>query len=186
MNESAFRFVAGRPCVDFTATLGKRWSDRAVERTPTPDDLGRWFAESGLATGSVHVSPAVLREAYQLREALYSLMRGPVFGERPAAADVEVVNRWAARRPPASALRVDGPGLVACRVEPNAAGLLTLVARDGVEVLGGPLRARIRECSSPTCSLLYLDTSRAGSRRWCSMETCGSQDKMARYRRRTA
>jgi predicted RNA-binding Zn ribbon-like protein len=99
---------------------------------------------------------------------------------------MEVVNRWAARRPPASALRVGRAGLTARQVEPTVAGLLAMLARDGVEVLGGPLRGRIRECSSPTCSLLYLDISRAGSRRWCSMETCGSQDKMARYRRRTA
>jgi predicted RNA-binding Zn ribbon-like protein len=185
MQESAFRFVAGRPCVDFTATLGKRWQDAPVERIPTPADLGRWFAESGLTTAPAEVSSAALREAYQLREALYRLMRGPESGKGPVA-DVGVVNRWAARRPPASALRLDRRGLIACQVEPTTAGLLALLARDGVEVLGGPLRGRIRECSSQTCSLLYLDTSRAGSRRWCSMETCGSKDKMARYRRGTA
>ena len=185
LEEAAFRFVTGRPSVDFTGTLGKRWRVPAVERIPAPADLGRWFAESGLTAAPVQASPADLRHAHQLREALYRLMRGPAFGEQPAAADLELVNCWAARTPPALALRAGGARLTTCLVEPTVTGLLALLARDGVEVLGGPLDGRIRECSSQTCTLLYLDTSRAGSRRWCSMETCGSRDKMARYRRRT-
>jgi predicted RNA-binding Zn ribbon-like protein len=181
MDEAAFRFVAGRPVVDFTGTLGKRWRDTPVERLPDPAALGRWFAESGLTDAPVAVSTTALRQAYHLREALYRLMRGPAFGERPATADLEVVNRWAARTPPAVALSAD---LTARLREPTANELLALLARDGVELLGGPLGARLRECASETCTLLYLDTSRAGSRRWCSMELCGSRDKMARYRRR--
>jgi predicted RNA-binding Zn ribbon-like protein len=180
--ETAFRFVAGRPSVDFTSTLGKRWREPAVERIPTPADLGRWFVESGLTSASPGVSPAALRHAHQLREALYRLMRVPVFSERPAGADLELVNHWAARTPPALALRAD---LSATLVEPTTTRLLALLARDGVELLGGPPGERLRECASETCTLLYLDTSRGASRRWCSMETCGSRDKMARYRRRT-
>lgn len=185
LTETAFQFVAGRPSVDFTGTLGKRWRDPAVERIPTPADLGRWFAESGLTLAPVAVPAAALRHAYQLREALYRLMRGPVFGDRPIREDLELVNRWAARMPPAFALSAGPAGLTAQLVEPTAAELYSLLARDGVELLGGPLGDRLRECSSETCTLLYLDTSRAGSRRWCSMESCGSRDKMARYRRRS-
>jgi len=181
VDEAAFRFVAGRPSVDFTGTLGKRWREVPVERIPDPAALGRWFAESGVADAPVAVPATALRQAYQLREALYRLMRGPVFGERPTTVDLEVVNRWAARTPPAVALRAD---LTARMLEPTANELLALLARDGVELLGGPLGPRLRECASETCTLLYLDTSRAGSRRWCSMELCGSRDKMARYRRR--
>jgi predicted RNA-binding Zn ribbon-like protein len=182
LTETAFRFVTGRPSVDFTSTLGKRWREPAIERIPAQADLGRWFAEAGLTSASLDVSPAALRHAHQLREALYRLLRVPVFGERPAGADLELVNHWAARTPPAIALRGD---LSTTLVEPTAIGLLALLARDGVELLGGPLGERLRECASETCTLLYLDTSRAGTRRWCSMELCGSRDKMARYRRRT-
>jgi len=185
LTETAFRFVAARPSVDFTGTLGKRWRDPTVERIPTPADLGRWFAESGLTLEPTTVSAAALRHAHQLRETLYRLMRGPVFGDRPTREDLELVNRWAARTPPACALLPGPAGLTAQLVEPTATELFSLLARDGVDLLGGPLGERLRECSSETCTLLYLDTSRAGSRRWCSMESCGSQDKMARYRRRS-
>ena len=42
----------------------------------------------------------------------------------------------------------------------------------------GPLE-RVGEC--PSCGWLFLDTSRNGRRRWCSMATCGSRDKARRY-----
>ncbi|MFD0480100.1 CGNR zinc finger domain-containing protein [Nonomuraea thailandensis] len=35
------------------------------------------------------------------------------------------------------------------------------------------------EC--PSCGWLFLDTTRNGSRRWCSMAMCGSQVKSRRY-----
>ena len=43
---------------------------------------------------------------------------------------------------------------------------------------------RIRECESPECALLFVDTSRPGRRRWCSSAACGSKDRSASYRRR--
>jgi sugar lactone lactonase YvrE len=45
-----------------------------------------------------------------------------------------------------------------------------------------PLRERIRVCASDDCSLLFVDASRPGQRRWCSMNTCGRRAKMATYR----
>ena len=66
----------------------------------------------------------------------------------------------------------------------TAAALVASVARDAVDLLGGPLAHRIRECSAQDCALLFLDTSRAGRRRWCSMATCGARAKMAAYRAR--
>jgi predicted RNA-binding Zn ribbon-like protein len=45
---------------------------------------------------------------------------------------------------------------------------------------------RIRKCANPNCILWYLDTTRNGSRRWHSMETCGNRAKAERYQRRHA
>ncbi|MFG2058417.1 CGNR zinc finger domain-containing protein [Micromonospora sp. NPDC048930] len=181
---AAFRFVGGRVSVDFTATHGLRWRDPSVERIPAPADLARWFIAAGLTDLTVPVSAPTLRGARALREALYRLMRGRVCQEPPDRRAIEVVNRWAAKAPPAVQLTADGSAKRL--VEPSAGSLLALVARDGVDLLGDPHADRLRECSSDTCTLLYLDTTRAGSRRWCAMEVCGSRDKMARYRRRGA
>jgi len=46
---------------------------------------------------------------------------------------------------------------------------------------------RIKRCVHPECVLWYLDTSRSGTRRWCSMSVCGNRIKATRhYQRRTA
>jgi predicted RNA-binding Zn ribbon-like protein len=58
------------------------------------------------------------------------------------------------------------------------------LARDAVDLLGGPLAGRIGECSAEDCALLFLDTSRAGRRRWCSIATCSARAKMAADRAR--
>lgn len=39
---------------------------------------------------------------------------------------------------------------------------------------------RIRACGR--CGWLFLDSSRGGRRRWCSMSTCGNREKASRHR----
>ena len=43
---------------------------------------------------------------------------------------------------------------------------------------------RFKLCREPTCRASYYDASRAAAKTWCSMATCGSRDKMRRYRAR--
>ena len=42
---------------------------------------------------------------------------------------------------------------------------------------------RIRGCANPDCILWFLDTTRPGTRRWCSMAACGNRDKAIRHGR---
>jgi predicted RNA-binding Zn ribbon-like protein len=46
-------------------------------------------------------------------------------------------------------------------------------------------RNRIRRCEGERCVLLYYDTSRNRSRRWCDMSACGNRAKAAAHYRRT-
>ncbi|WP_425956631.1 CGNR zinc finger domain-containing protein [Xylanimonas sp. McL0601] len=43
---------------------------------------------------------------------------------------------------------------------------------------------RLKAC--PSCGFLFLDTTKNHSRRWCSMEDCGKEEKMRRYVARRA
>ncbi|WP_052227041.1 CGNR zinc finger domain-containing protein [Microbacterium mangrovi] len=53
------------------------------------------------------------------------------------------------------------------------------VAHAAAELLrDGPL-SRVKQCAG--CSFLFLDESKNGSRRWCSMEDCGREAKMRLY-----
>ena len=41
---------------------------------------------------------------------------------------------------------------------------------------------RLRQCEA--CVVYFFDTSKKGSRRWCSMNICGNKLKVAAYQRR--
>ena len=45
---------------------------------------------------------------------------------------------------------------------------------------------RFKLCRDEACRASYFDSSRNASMTWCSMKTCGSRNKMRRYRAQTA
>lgn len=44
--------------------------------------------------------------------------------------------------------------------------------------------ARLRQCDAPECQRVFLDTSRNGSRRYCSPTGCGAVERVRRFRDR--
>ncbi|MFB6617170.1 CGNR zinc finger domain-containing protein [Streptomyces sp. NPDC085524] len=190
----AFPFIGGRPCLDFVATLGKRYT-APVERLTDPGALSRWIGEAGLRAG-VRVTAGELEAARELREAVHRVLRAAMAGAgqapAPDAGDLVRINEAAARPDLAPQLAVgeDGGGWAvrnhtggaSARHDVRAA--MATVARDAVLLIGGPLVARVKECGNPDCSLLFLDDSQARRRRWCSMERCGNLAKIAGYRAR--
>ena len=175
-----FKFRSGRLALDLPATLAARLRPEPRELLATPHDLGRWLVAARLSAHDPRPTAADLRAARALREALWRLARARVEGRRLAPADRTLVNRWAAQPPPAPQLTARG----LTRTGTGVRALLAAVARDGVELLGGPLGERIRRCAGEGCALLFVDTSRSGERRWCSMAACGNKAKVADYRQR--
>ena len=178
-----FPFRSGRLCLDFVATLGSR-GQLNLERLAEPGDLERWLAQAGLGVRGP-VSPADLAAAVRLREAIYGLVLLDPGGRRPGAA--RVVNQMAAPAPLVPELDEGGRG-AAWASGGTVAQALSSVARDAIDLLSGPLIGRVRSCAGPDCTILFIDTSRPGARRWCSMEACGNQAKSAglRQQRRQA
>ncbi len=43
---------------------------------------------------------------------------------------------------------------------------------------------RIRKCQNPECILFFLDTSKSGTRTWCSMNICGNKMRISAFRKR--
>jgi predicted RNA-binding Zn ribbon-like protein len=42
----------------------------------------------------------------------------------------------------------------------------------------------VKACEGPACTLLFVDRTRGGVRRWCSMAVCGNRAKQAAHRKR--
>lgn len=181
-SDLTFRFDSGRLCLNAVASVGG-WRQDDIERWRTPEDLGRWCVEAGLLTRPPEVSEAELAEARALRESTYRLVQSARSQQCLAQNDVEVLNSWAARPALVPELAAHGNDLI-WRAEAPLEAVLASIARDAVELLAGDLIGRIRECAAPECTVLFIDGSRPGKRRWCSMNRCGNRVKKQAFRQR--
>jgi len=178
-----FKFRGGRVALDLTATLAGRKRAAPSELLVEPRDLARWLVAAGL--GPVEPAPTAsdLAHARELREAIYRLVTCRVERRPLAPGDRAIANRWAATPAPVPQLAADGQRAW-FGAEPAA--LLAAVARDAVELVGSDLADRLRACSGDGCAIVFVDTSRAGQRRWCSMLGCGNRAKVREFRAREA
>jgi len=79
---------------------------------------------------------------------------------------------------------VADPGGTPVAASGPADRLRLALALAAIETIGLD-RSRIRRCEGAGCVLLYYDTSRNGSRRWCDMGACGNRAKAAAHYRRS-
>jgi predicted RNA-binding Zn ribbon-like protein len=179
-SELDFRFKGGDLALNFVATVGERWRAN-IERLRAPSDLDRWCAEAGLGWPAHPADKSDLVRARNLREAIHRAVRFTIDGTDMDAAGRRSINESARRAdiPPQLTAR----GSVERAGPPSVDAVLATVARAAVVLLGGADADRLRECASDSCSTLFVDTSRAAARQWCS-KRCADRVNALRYRRR--
>ena len=189
-----FDFIARHPVLDFHNTVAWPRRGKSNNRLPRPIDLVRWATESGIITrdetrklraycirdGSR--SRLELAEALRLRDLMHHLFSDLVEQRPPADASIAALNRhlkklrsrqrieWQHGELRWSPVVRRGTKLIMDRLALNAAELLT---SEDVQ--------RLRTCANPECGWLFLDTTRNGLRKWCSMAECGGRAKSKRY-----
>ncbi len=171
------RFRTGRVCLDFTHTGGSgpyaRW-----EILHSADDAARYLGIV-LDCEPPQVGSSDMAAIHRLRTAITTIARTAA-ADAPSAwptRAVDTVNEAAASPPLRVALSPDGEK----RIERgNARSACASLALDAIDLFGSPLRDRIRVCAADDCGLLFVDASRPGRRRWCSMDWCGDRQKKRR------
>jgi len=178
-------FDSGSFALDFayTGALGGNGDGTTSERLHAPDDLTAWLRERfPVAVGAARSRD--LFDATSLRGAIGRMAQSSAHGELARSADIDLVNLYAATPdiPPALA----GGSRQAGRSVQTVGQALSTIARDAVDLFDPANAERIRECNGGDCTMVYLDTSRAATRRWCSMQRCGNRAKVRAHRARKA
>ncbi|MFK3978907.1 CGNR zinc finger domain-containing protein [Micromonospora sp. NPDC050397] len=157
-------------CLDLVNT---EWVDRGhpVDLFDQPDGVREWLAEHRLPGQPSSVEPP-LREA---RTALRRIL------EHPDEHAEQGVNAILAHGTLRHVLR---QATVRKEHDVDAGWLPAWLAVHNYLELLRQQPARIRRCGNPECVLHFYDTSRNGTRRWCSMDGCGGRAKAARHYRR--
>lgn len=188
--------VAGHLSLDFANTLSTRQESCQAEYLTGYRDLVDWSRHAGvlsaegarrlraLAARRPAEAVVVFDRAIEVREILFRLFSALAHGKAPRDDDVHGLN---------GVLR-DAMGRLQLRRvkerfhwqwadDPDAFdAMLWPVVRAGAELLTGLERNTVRQCANhPLCQWLFLDKSKNQSRRWCSMDLCGSRDKVKRY-----
>jgi predicted RNA-binding Zn ribbon-like protein len=189
-------------CLDFVNTVASRGVSEPGQHLRYYADLVRWGWHAGaldelqarrlLEAGARQPAEAAqtFAQAIALRETIYRIFVAIARQGSPAPADLDelhVVYCAVLRR--ARLTQVMGGYEWRWAEADTLDRMIWPVVRSAVELLTSSDVARVKECANAAdCGWLFLDRSKNGSRRWCSMDDCGSRDKMRRHyaRRRNA
>ncbi len=181
-------FIGGHPALDLANTVfNRRLPELDNELLNSTRDIGNWLVASGLAgareaaeVAGMSAEPIVER-IHAVREASAQIFGAIAANEDPATDAVGLLFKSAATGLGGGAVALDGtkPELALARWrDPDAVtAVLAMLSIEGFFTLP---RQRLRSC--PRCGWLFLDTSRGGKRRWCSMRVCGNREKVSRHR----
>jgi predicted RNA-binding Zn ribbon-like protein len=195
-SETTFIFVANLLCLDFVNTEPILRGER-VDLLGSLEDLVSWLEAAEVPSpeaarrakrwiGSAEGDTA-FRQAIRLRETLRDAAERLVSGKPVSQETVKIVNRILASRPAYPQLTQQGKRFSThlVPVRDAALHLVVPVAESAAWLLEHGERSLVRRCENPECVLVFYDTTKNKTRRWCSMDGCGSRAKaMAYYRRK--
>ena len=114
-----------------------------------------------------------------LRETIFRCFAATASGGAPAEDDLAALNAALAAAPARQRVRHGGWDIGT--PAPSAGTLLAPTLWSAADLLVGNQLARVRQCANPECGWLFLDNSKSGNRRWCSMSACGNRAKAHRH-----
>ena len=189
--KDGFLFVGNQLALDFLNTRPVQ-NDEPLELLPDFKALLRWFHAAGLLTareaanlqqrwGESKRAQRTLEAARELRERLRKEVLAWESGGAVHRSTVEELNRLMQEHPMRTRLKTTRGAL---SKEPwfdprQPEDLLAPLAHGAATLFAEANRERVRKCAH--CVLHFHDSSKKGTRRWCSMRLCGNRVKVAAY-----
>lgn len=186
-----FLFLGNELVLDFLNTRPVQ-DGKLLERLPDLKALLRWFQAAELLSRQEFTRLAALStETAESKRTLDSFrqlrerLRGQVLqwqsGGGIDRSTTEELNRLLSKHPMRTKL-TNRKGALATEswfTVHELEDLFAPLAQSAAKLFAEADPARVRKCNG--CVLHFLDTSKKGTRRWCSMELCGNRLKVAAY-----
>jgi len=188
-------FVGNQIALDFLNTALVS-NGESMELLPDAAAVARWMVHAGLLAEKAakklgqqwERSPLAAEGVTALRR-FRDRLRAEVFsfeaGAGVSADFLDELNSLLRTHPVFRVVEADGHGGYTQELsfEPRLPDdLLGPLAEDTMMLLTRVAAGRVRKCEG--CPVHFLDVSKKGSRRWCSMNLCGNKVKVAAYQQR--
>jgi predicted RNA-binding Zn ribbon-like protein len=188
---NGFLFIANHLALDFLNTRPVQKGE-AMELLPDFAALLRWFVTAKLLSSHAAVrlrqkwgksarARQVVEAARKLRELLRKQILAWEQGGTVSHSTLDELNRLMTKYPMCTRIKASRPGYLMDlwfdTRQPE--GLLAPLAHHAAVLFANVDRNRVRRCGN--CVLHFFDTSKKGTRQWCSMQLCGNRLKVAAY-----
>jgi predicted RNA-binding Zn ribbon-like protein len=189
--------IGGDPALDFVNTVtGRDQSPR--DWLDSYDRLVDWAAMAELfppnalqmlakrAKKNPVEATQALERAKDLREQLFALLANTIDRKPPSdEALASLRTQWLAGTESIELRFVGGRIVKQFHEKMDFDSIAKMIAYHLVEeVMSAPIE-RLRMCQGTNCSWLFIDSSKAGRRRWCDMAVCGNAAKARRFYKRS-
>jgi predicted RNA-binding Zn ribbon-like protein len=179
----------GTLCLDFVNTVHNRVDEPLQDYLLNVLDLIAWAKKlelldaknerrlEQLAEDNSKKGRQFFADAIFLRELLYRMFFSISANKKVTPTDLELYNAYLKNHFSHLELTVNaGVYKESWNLAPDSFQLITApVIKDAHALLLSDKLERIKEC--PNCGWLFLDRTKNGKRRWCSMKNCGSSVK---------
>jgi predicted RNA-binding Zn ribbon-like protein len=147
-----------------------------------PDTAAAWLTSRELLAEGEALTPADIRQAQEMREALRKLLLAHNGAPLDAAA-VDAVNN--AAKSAELVVRVGEHGEAELvPVRPGIDGALGRLIAIVYRSMSDGTWERLKACPEDRCEWAFYDWSKNRSATWCDMSTCGNRAKARAYRQR--
>jgi predicted RNA-binding Zn ribbon-like protein len=183
-------FIAGHAGLDFVNTAEERGHPDAGDALATAGDLRLWGQRYGLIARSATLdqdAKAEFRRARQARELLYVLFFARVHHRHVPPIALSRLAELAVDAYRAASLKASGDGSVGWHWNRTELSTIRHVAvTRAIVLLHTEPSPRLKQCPGEHCGWFFLDTTKRGNRRWCSMTECGQEAKNLKRRKTSA
>ena len=187
-----FELIGGDPTLDFLNTIHDYTREPRRDYIPSFDEALRWGVAAGVLSTAESRRVAALDDGTELgrltdlRSTLERISGALVSGRAPTPTDLDSLSAAFAEATSAARLHRARTGMLERTISTEDAGAAVLrlrVVDSAVALMTSARVGRLKRCAG--CGWFFVDETKNGSRRWCSMATCGASAKSRRYYRKT-